>query len=123
MSEPWWISVVKGLVLINLLLLVFSYATLIERKVIGRMQLRYGPNRAGPFGIAQPFADLIKLLRKEAFFPLAANRIPYIVAPGAAAAAAMAGFAFIPFGSGWDIGRYHVSGVVADVPIALIVLF
>jgi NADH-quinone oxidoreductase subunit H len=121
--EPWWIDFVKAAVIINLMMLAFAYSTLLERKLLGRMQLRYGPNRAGPFGLVQPFADLIKLLRKEAFFPAAASKIPYIVAPGAAAAAAMAGFVFIPFGSGWDIGRYHVSGVVADVPIALIALF
>jgi NADH-quinone oxidoreductase subunit H len=121
--EPWWIDLIKAAIIINLMMVAFAYATLLERKLLGRMQLRYGPNRAGPFGIAQPFADLVKLLRKESFFPAAANRIPYIAAPAVAAAAAMAGFAVIPFGSGWDIGSYHVSGVVADVPIALILLF
>jgi NADH-quinone oxidoreductase subunit H len=121
--EPWWIDIIKALIVINLMMVAFAYSTLLERKLLGRMQLRYGPNRAGPFGIAQPFADLVKLLRKESFFPAAANRAPYIAAPAVAAAAAMAGFAVIPFGSGWDIGGYHVSGVVADVPIALILLF
>jgi NADH-quinone oxidoreductase subunit H len=122
-NEPWWISLIKAFIVINLMMLAFAYATLLERKLLGRMQLRYGPNRAGPFGVLQPFADLIKLLRKEAFFPSAASKIPYIVAPGAAAAAAMAGFAFIPFGSGWEIAGYDVTGVVVDVPIALIALF
>ena len=64
MNEPWWIDAIKAFVIINLLLLSFAYMTLIERKVIGRMQLRYGPNRAGPFGIMQPIADLVKLIRK-----------------------------------------------------------
>src|SRR5215217_4737054 len=123
MSEPWWISVVKGLVLINLLLLVFSYATLIERKVIGRMQLRYGPNRSGPFGIAQPFADLLKLIRKESFFPAAAGDVLYVLAPLTAAFAAMTAFAVIPFGPGWEVAGYHIAGQMVDVPIGLILVF
>src|SRR5215203_3100650 len=123
MSEPWWISVVKGLVLINLLLLVFSYATLIERKVIGRMQLRYGPNRSGPFGIAQPLADLLKLIRKESFFPAAAVDLLYVLAPLTAAFAAMTAFAVIPFGGGWEVAGYPIAGQVVDVPIGLILVF
>ena len=69
MNEPWWISAIKALVIINLVLGVFAYMTWVERKVIGRMQLRYGPNRVGPFGLLQPIADLVKLIRKEAFYP------------------------------------------------------
>ena len=81
MSEPWWISAIKGFVIINLVLLTFAYTTLLERKALGRMQLRYGPNRAGPYGLLQPIADLVKLVRKESFFPTAAIDIPYILAP------------------------------------------
>ena len=55
--------------MINLVLFGFAYLTLVERKVMGRMQLRYGPNRAGPYGLMQPIADLVKLIRKESFFP------------------------------------------------------
>ena len=49
-GEPWWIAVIKALIVVNLVLFGFAYLTLIERKVVGRMQLRYGPNRAGPIG-------------------------------------------------------------------------
>jgi len=122
-SEPWWVSAIKGFVIINLVLLTFAYTTLLERKLLARMQLRYGPNRAGPYGLLQPIADLVKLIRKESFFPAAAIDTPYILAPVVSAFTALAAFAVIPFGNGWNIWRYHVNGVVANVPISLILVF
>ena len=123
MNEPWWIDAVKAFVIINVLLLTFAYMTLVERKVIGRMQLRYGPNRAGPFGILQPIADLVKLIRKEPFYPATAIEVLYIGAPALSAATALAAFAVIPFGEGWHVGDYYISGQIADVSIGLILLF
>ena len=123
MSEPWWVSVIKAFVIINLVLLTFAYTTLLERKAMARMQLRYGPNRAGPYGLLQPIADLIKLVRKESFFPAAAIDLPYILAPVVSAFTALAAFSVIPFGNGWNIWRYHVNGAVANVPISLILIF
>ncbi len=76
MNEPWWIDFIKAFVIINLLLGMFAYMTWVERKVLGRMQLRYGPNRAGWFGLLQPIADLVKLIRKESFYPLTRSRVP-----------------------------------------------
>ena len=123
MNEPWWIDAPKAFIVVNLLLLLFAYMTWVERKVIGRMQLRYGPNRVGPFGLLQPIADLIKLLRKEAFYPATAITPLYIAAPAVSATTAIAAFSVIPFGPGWSIGDYDISGVIVDVPIALILLF
>jgi NADH-quinone oxidoreductase subunit H len=123
MTEPWWISLIKAFVIINIVLLAFAYTTLIERKVLARMQLRYGPNRAGPFGLLQPIADLVKLIRKESFFPAAAIDFAYIAAPALSAFTALAAFSVIPFGEGWDIWHWHVNGVVANVPISLILIF
>ena len=123
MSEPWWIGVIEAFLIINLLMLTFAYMTWVERKVLGRMQLRYGPNRAGPFGLLQPIADLVKLIRKESFFPASAVDVLYIGAPVLSAFTALAAFSVIPFGPGWDIAGYHVDGEVADIPISLILIF
>jgi NADH-quinone oxidoreductase subunit H len=121
--EPWWIDLIKAFVVINLVMGAFAYMTWVERKLIGRMQQRYGPNRAGPFGLLQPIADLVKLLRKESFFPAAAIDLLYIGAPAVAGITALAAFSVIPFGPGWDIGGYFVGGWVVNVPISLILLF
>src|SRR3954467_15859379 len=123
LNQPWWIDVIKAVVIINLVMAAFAYATWLERKLLGRMQLRYGPNRAGPFGLLQPIADLVKLLRKEAFFPSAAHDAPYIAAPVLACFTALRAFSVIPFGPGWTIDGYYIPGVIVNVPISLILLF
>ena len=119
----WLVSLVQALVVINLVMATFAYLTLAERKVMGRMQLRYGPNRAGPYGLLQPIADLIKLLNKEAFRPAAAVSRLYLLAPFIAAFAALATFSVIPYGPGWEVAGVYIPGVVADVNIALILIF
>ena len=123
MSEPWWISLIKAFVIINLVMLAFAYTTLLERKLLGRMQLRYGPNRAGPYGSLQPIADLIKLIRKESFFPASAIDLPYIAAPAISMFTALAAFSVIPFGAGWHLWHWHVDGEIANVSIALVLVF
>ena len=123
MREPWWISLIKAGVIVNLIMLAFAYTTWLERKLLGRMQNRFGPNRAGPFGLLQPFADLVKLVRKESFFPVAARQPLYIAAPIISMFTALAAFAVIPFGQGWEIWKWHVDGVIANVSIGLILIF
>jgi NADH-quinone oxidoreductase subunit H len=121
--EVWWISLIKAAVIVNLIMVAFAYTTWLERKLLGRMQNRYGPNRAGPFGLLQPFADLVKLVRKESFFPVAAHETLYIAAPIISMFTALAAFAVIPFGAGWKVWHYHVNGEIANVSIALILIF
>jgi NADH-quinone oxidoreductase subunit H len=123
MQPEWWVSLIQAFVIINLVMATFAYLTLAERKVMGRMQLRYGPNRAGPYGLLQPIADLLKLLNKEAFRPAAAVSRLYLFAPFLAAFAALATFAVIPYGPGWEVAGVYIPGQVADVDIALILVF
>ena len=122
-AETWWVGALKAAVMVNVLLLSFAFLTWCERKLIGRMQRRYGPNRAGPRGLLQPIADLVKLVRKEAFAPSAAVGVLYIAAPVLSAFTALAAFSLIPWGEGWTVGGYYIAGQVADVPIALILVF
>ncbi len=126
MSTPqveWWVSLIQAFVIINLVMATFAYLTLTERKVMARMQLRYGPNRAGPFGLLQPIADLLKLLHKESFQPASAIDWAFIAGPFLAVFTALTTFSVIPFGPGWEIGGVYIPGQVADLDIALILIF
>jgi NADH-quinone oxidoreductase subunit H len=122
-TEPWWISLMKAVLVVNLVMVAFAFLTWVERKLIGRMQRRYGPNRAGPFGLLQPIADLVKLIRKEPFAPSSAIDVLYILSPAVAAVTAIAAFAVIPWGPGWDVGGYRVDGWILNAPISLVLLF
>ena len=122
MSWQVLVYLVEAFLIINILLLSFAYTTLLERKLLGRMQRRYGPNRAGWFGLLQPMADLLKLVRKEAFFPRKVEALPYIIAPAFAAFTALLAFCVIPFGAGWEVDGYEINGAVAEVPLGLIVI-
>ena len=89
--------VIKILVIVLPVMGAVAYITLAERKVIGYIQVRIGPNRVGPRGLLQPIADAVKLLMKETIIPTSANRILFLIAPVLAFAPAIAAFAVIPF--------------------------
>ncbi len=91
-------ALIKIVFILWLLITGFAYMTLTERKVVARIQSRYGPNRAGPFGIFQPVADGLKLMFKEDIMPLQADRVLYFLAPVITAVPALIILAVVPFG-------------------------
>jgi len=117
------IALVKVLVVFTGMMLIVAYMTLMERKVLGHMQVRYGPNRVGPFGLLQPIADGIKLFFKEDIIVPHANRLIYIFAPTVIVITALVSYAVIPFGDSFTILGQKVDLVVADVNVGLLYLF
>ncbi len=117
------IALVKVLVVFTAMMLIVAYMTLMERKVLGHMQVRFGPNRTGPFGLLQPIADGLKLFFKEDIIVPHANRLIYIFAPTVIVITALVSYAVIPFGDSFTILGQKVDLVVADVNVGLLYLF
>jgi len=114
------VLLVKLSVVLVILLLVAAYLVYAERKLLARLQIRLGPNRAGPFGLMQPLADAIKLLAKEDTVPAKADRLIFLFAPAVVAITAMLIFAVIPFGQGWTIRGQEIPMVVSDLNVGLL---
>lgn len=110
----------KLVLVFGVVLFLAAYLVLAERKILARMQLRYGPNRAGPFGMIQPLADLIKLLSKEDFVPGGADKWLFLLAPGLSALTALLTFAVIPFGPTLEIFGQTMPLVICDLNIGLL---
>ena len=111
-----------GMVL-AVLLTMAAYLVLAERKILARMQRRYGPNRVGFGGMLQPLADLIKLLTKEDFLPAQADKWLFLLAPGLAAVTALLAFAVVPFGPPLHIFGRQLPMVVCDLNIGILYFF
>lgn len=121
MAELWdtylwpllW-TVIKIVAIVVPVLLSVAYLTLAERKVIGAMQMRRGPNMVGPFGLLQPIADGLKLFLKETIIPSGANRVVFMIAPMLTFVLALVAWAVIPFDEGM---------VLADINVGILYLF
>lgn len=98
----------KVLLVVLPLLLAVAYLTLAERRVIGIIQDRVGPNRVGPLGLLQPIADMVKLFFKEIIIPTNSNRFLFLLAPVLAIAPALAAWAVVPFAQGWVLSNLNV---------------
>jgi NADH-quinone oxidoreductase subunit H len=121
--EPWWMQILKGIVIFAVALQLVPVVLLGERKILGRFQQRYGPNRVGPFGAIQPLADILKLLTKEQFRPRTSIGWLFALAPIVSIVTAVAAFAIIPFGNTVDIFGTRVGLYGVDVSIGPLYLF
>jgi NADH-quinone oxidoreductase subunit H len=110
----------KLVLIFAVVLTLAAYLVLAERKILARMQLRYGPNRVGPFGMLQPLADVIKLLTKEDFIPGRSDRWLFMLAPGMAAVTALLAFAVVPFGPPVTLFGRQIPLVVCDLNIGVL---
>ena len=117
------ITALKVGFLLNVLLMIFSGMTFIERRLLAFMQFRLGPNRTGPFGLLQPIADGIKLFFKEEVVPEGANKWIFIAAPGLAIVTAFLAVAVVPFGGTVTIFGRPVLLQIADLDIGVLYLF
>ncbi|WBO57984.1 NADH-quinone oxidoreductase subunit NuoH [Acidocella sp. MX-AZ03] len=116
MTMPFWdtdtgiviLTLLKTLALVVPLLIGVAYLTYFERKVMGAIQLRKGPNVVGPFGLWQPFADAIKMLMKETILPTGSDKVLFILAPMITFGLAIIAWAVMPVNNGWAIANINV---------------
>jgi len=111
---------IKGFVLVLLLLGGFAYLTLYERKALARIQMRVGPNRAGPWGILQPIADAFKLIFKEELMPARADKLLFFLAPVIALVPALVITAVVPWGPDLTIFGYKLTLYIADINVGVL---
>jgi len=119
-ADATWILIVKSIIIFLVVLQIVPLVLLLERKLLGRFQARYGPNRVGFRGLMQPLADVLKLLSKESYKPEAAVPVLWAVAPALVILSATATLAIIPFGDVVDekVGLYGI-----DVSIGILYAF
>jgi NADH-quinone oxidoreductase subunit H len=121
--EPWWIQIIKALVIFAVAFAILPLLTVYERKLLGRFRGRYGPNRVGPFGLMQPLAEIVKFATKEPSRPTGSIGVLFRIAPMIAILTAIAGLALVPFGDvqhifGQRVGLYRI-----DVSIGPLYVF
>jgi NADH-quinone oxidoreductase subunit H len=118
----WWMVLLKVAIVFVFLLVTTILMIWAERRVIGRMQSRPGPNRAGPFGLLQPVADALKLPLKEDIIPLRADKLVFVVAPVISGAIAFIAFSVIPWGPEVSIFHHYTPLQLTDLPVAVLLI-
>jgi NADH-quinone oxidoreductase subunit H len=122
-DEPFWMYLIKVLAVFVFLVVMTLFSIVFERKVVGRMQNRIGPNRVGPWGTLQSLADGVKLAFKEEVIPLLADKPVYFLAPILSATPAFVAFAVIPFGPRVSIFHHHTMLQLTDLPVGVLLVF
>ena len=118
--DPWWLVLAKALGIFVFLLLTVLVAILAERKVLGWMQLRPGPNRVGPWGLLQSLADGVKLALKEGLIPAGVDKPIYLLAPIISVIPAIMAFAVIPMGGMVSVFGHQTPLQLTDLPVAVL---
>ncbi|MDQ6605023.1 MAG: NADH-quinone oxidoreductase subunit NuoH [Actinomycetota bacterium] len=121
--EPWWVQIVKALVIFGLVFALLPILIVYERKLLGRFQGRYGPNRVGPFGLMQPLAEIVKFATKEASRPTTSVAYLFRFAPVIAILTAVSALALIPFGDVQHVFGQRVGLYGIDVSIGPLYVF
>jgi NADH-quinone oxidoreductase subunit H len=121
-GQPWWMILLKVVVIFLFLMLTTLFAIWAERRVIGRMQQRPGPNRAGPFGLLQSLMDGIKLPLKEDIVPRGVDKLLFWLAPAISLVPAFISFAIIPFGPEVSIFGVQTPLQLTDLPVAVLLV-
>jgi NADH-quinone oxidoreductase subunit H len=121
--EPWWVQIVKTLVIFAVIMGILPVLIVYERKLLGRFQNRYGPNRVGPFGLMQPLAEIIKFATKEPFRTSTAVGALYRLAPMIAILTAVSALALVPFGDVQHVFGQRVGLYGIDVSIGPLYVF
>ncbi|MGH3808240.1 MAG: complex I subunit 1/NuoH family protein, partial [Pseudonocardiaceae bacterium] len=121
-DDPLWVSVLKVVVIFVFLMVMTLFIIWLERRVVGRMQQRPGPNRVGPFGLLQSLADGLKLALKEDIQPVLADRWVYTLAPVVSAITAFTAFSVIPLGGTVSIFGERTVLQITDLPVGVLVV-
>ncbi len=122
-DQPIWLVLIKVLAVFVFLVVMTLFSIVFERKVVGRMQNRIGPNRTGPWGTLQSLADGVKLAFKEEVIPALADKPVYFLAPILSAVPAFLAFSVIPFGPEVSIFGHHTALQLTDLPVGVLVVF
>lgn len=121
--EPWWVQIVKALLIFGVIFAILPIIIVYERKLLGRFQGRYGPNRVGPFGLMQPLAEIVKFATKEPFRTTTSVGFLFRIAPAIAIFTAVGGLALVPFGDVQNIFGRRVGIYGIDVSIGPLYVF